>query len=161
VNAPDTIAPAMVLGCIVDRPAARQPTEEWREALAPEVTLRVVEPDTFSIASGGLPYALLAIGGVGARAARLTRSLLAGGDGPAHLLMCGGVDPAPLPVPPACRLTVFAETWELDTAAGWGASREGEFTLRVLRDPVAVPPFGPVSPDLALALKEELGVWPF
>jgi hypothetical protein len=166
VSAPGPIAvvgaPAMMLGCLAGSPARRQPVTEWREALAPEVMLRLADagPGAYTMPSGGVPYALLAIGTSVASAVRLTRSMLAKGDGPGHLLLFQCPDPVPLATPLACRLTVFAPAQDAGMAARWQASSKGEFALRVLRDPLAVPPFGPFSPDLALAIKEELGVWP-
>jgi hypothetical protein len=156
--------PAMVLGCVTGFPAPAQPTAAWRRALAPEVLLRVVDADSdaFAVPAGSMPYALFAAGICGARAARLTQSLLAAGHGPAHLMVCPCPCPVPdtLPAPLPCRLTVFAGGRDAAASALWQTCCAGEFTLRVLRDPLAVPPSGPVSPDLALAVKEELGVWP-
>lgn len=156
-------APSLVLGCLGGTAAGRHSAAAWREALAPEVMLRLADADAGTLpgACDGVPYALLAVASSGARAARLAQSLLATDTAPVHLLLFQCPDPVPLPVPLACRLTVFADARQAGAAASWRASCTGEFTLRVLRDPVAVPPFGPVSPDLVLAVKEELGVWPY
>lgn len=167
--APDATAPepapapaAMVFGCVTGSPALAPPSAEWHRALAPEVLLRVVDPDPdlFEVPEGSVPYALFAAGSGVAGAARLAQTLLARGHGPAHLMMCPGLVPISLPEPLTCRLTVFAGPGEA-AAAHWRTCCAGDFTLRVLPDPVAVPPSGPVSPELALAMKEELGVWPF
>jgi hypothetical protein len=172
VTAPATVAPetaqapapaAMVLGYVTGSPAPAPPSAEWHRALAPEVLLRVVDPDPdlFEVPDGSVPYALFAAGSGAARAAQLAQTLLARGHGPAHLMMCQGLTPISLPEPLTCRLTVFAGPGEAGAAAHWRTCGAGEFTLRVLPDPVAVPPSGPVSAELALAVKEELGVWPF
>ena len=169
MTAPATVAPetapapaAMVLGYVAGSPAPAPPSAEWHRALAPEVRLRVVDPDPdlFEVPNGSVPYALFAAGSGAARAAQLAQTLLARGHGPAHLMMCQGLAPISLPEPLTCRLTVFAGPGEA-AAAHWRTCCAGEFTLRILPDPVAVPPSGPVSPELALAVKEELGVWPF
>lgn len=160
---------AMVLGCLTGFAAPAQPVAAWRRALAPQVRLRVVDADTadadpeaFAVSAGSVPYALFAAGISGARAFALTQSLLAAGHGPAHLMVCQCPCPEPdaLPAPLPCRLTVFAGAGDAAASARWQTCGAGEFTLRVLNDPLAVPPSGPVSPDLALAVKEELGVWP-
>jgi hypothetical protein len=169
VTAPDTIAPgtapappAMILGCVTGSPAPAPASAEWHRALAPEVLLQVVDPDPdiFEVPDGSVPYALFAAGSGAARAARLAQTLLARGHGPAHLMMYQCLEPIPLPDLLTCRLTIFAGPGEAAAAAHWQPCCAGEFTLRVLRDPLAVPPSGPVSPELALAVKEELGVWP-
>jgi hypothetical protein len=170
VTAPAAVAPetaparaAMVLGYVTGSPAPAPPSAEWHRALAPEVLLRVVDPDPdlFEVPDGSVPYALFAAGSGAARAAQLAQTLLARGHGPAHLMMCQGLTPISLPEPLTCRLTVFAGPGEAGAAAHWRTCCAGEFTLRVLPDPVAVPPSGPISAELALAVKEELGVWPF
>jgi hypothetical protein len=155
-------APAIVLGCVAGPPAAGLPTAAWRAVLAPEVRLThlAADPSRLAACAGDLPYALLAAGASAPRVIRLAQFLLARGDGPAHVLLCQCPDPVRLPAPLTCRLTVFAGPGEAGTAANWQAACGGEFTLRVVRDPRAVPPGGPVSADLALAVKEELGVWP-
>jgi hypothetical protein len=144
-------APAMVLACLVEPGSTAEAKWDWADLMAPEVSLRRVQADVESIA-GVMPYALLGSGPLGVAAFELAGRLSAAGRGPSRLLVFECPPPVELP-PLSCPIVAFAGPARADEMAEWRGAGTAGFTLRLLGEVEAA--------DIALALKEELQVWPY
>lgn len=147
----------MSLCCLVG--AETDTWEAWAELLAPEVSVCPVAPGAFVAPPDGTPVALLGAGRLGHAAFELAASLERDGRGPARLVLCDSPPPATLE-PLACPIIALAGPDTADDMASWRAATTARFTLRLLGG-LDAPPYGPAHPDVALALKEELQVWPY
>jgi hypothetical protein len=160
------VQPAMALCCLVG--AETDTWESWVELLAPEVEVRALTPGGFTAPAGHppvapagrTPVALLGAGRLGVTAFELAASLEHAGRGPARLILCDCPPPAPAPAPLSCPIIALASPDTADDMASWRTATTGAFTLRLLGD-LDTPPHGRAHPDVALALKEELQVWPY
>jgi len=127
--------------------------DAWADLLAPEVGLSTEIPRR-------TPWALLGAGAQGHAAFDLAASLSAAGTGPTRLILCDCPPPAAEPAPLGCPIIALAGPHLADDMAEWRTASTAGFTLRLL-DQQAVPPHGPANAEVALALKEELQVWPY
>lgn len=150
-------SPAVSLCCLVG--AETDAWEAWAELLAPEVSVCPVAPGTLPDAAEPTPVAILGAGRLGLAAFELAASLERAGRGPARLLLCDCPPPAGLE-PLACPIIALAGPDTADDMASWRTSTTAGFTLRLLGG-LETPPYGRAHPDVALALKEELQVWPY
>jgi surfactin synthase thioesterase subunit len=151
---------AVTLACLVNPGTPRDALNAWAELVAPEVSLRAVTPDLAGIAGLDTPYAVLGAGSLGLAAFDLAGRLAATGRGPSRLVLCECPPPAADAAPLSCPIVVFAGAGSADDLAPWRAASTAGFTLRLL-DEREAPPHGRANADVALALKEELQVWPY
>ncbi|ONI76184.1 hypothetical protein ALI144C_36535 [Actinosynnema sp. ALI-1.44] len=141
--------PAMLLACLTDPDAESHP---WRELLAPEVSWHPVHAEITELA-GRTPYALFGAGHLGHTAYDLAGRLSATGHGPSRLVLWRCPPPDTGFAGLDCPIVLFTDAESADDQVSWRTASTAGFTLRVLtRDQ---------SPhDIALAVKEELQVWP-
>jgi surfactin synthase thioesterase subunit len=147
--------PAMRLGCLLDPEAPTATLRAWAELVAPEVAM-------CAMPSTGLagPWAMLGTGALGQAAFDLAASLSATGNGPARLVLCDCPPPAGELPPLDCPIIALAGTAMADDMAEWRTVSTAGFTLRLM-DQHTLPPHGAANTEVALALKEELQVWPY
>jgi surfactin synthase thioesterase subunit len=149
------IEPAMRLGCLLAPETPMTALHAWAELVAPEVAM-------FAMPSADLasPWAMLGTGALGQAAFDLAASLSEAGKGPSRLVLCDCPPPAAELPPLDCPIIALAGKAIADDMAEWRTASTAGFTLRLL-DQQTLPPHGAANPEVALALKEELQVWPY
>jgi hypothetical protein len=147
--------PAMRLGCLLEPGTPMTTLHAWAELVAPEVAMCAMA--STALAS---PWAVLGTGALGQAAFNLAASLSETGNGPSRLILCDCPPPAAELPALDCPIIAIASKAIADDMAEWRTASTAGFTLRLLGRQT-LPPHGPADPEVALALKEELQVWPY
>lgn len=148
----------VLLACLISPGADASTLAGWARRLAPEVVIQPVA-DSWESPANGLPLALLGAYEQGAAAVALTERLDAKGRGPSQLIVCECPPPEVRDGQLSCRVTALAGPALAAAMAGWRRVTTAAFALRLLGG-FGAPPHGTPSDEIAVALKEELQVWP-